>query len=119
MRRLDPRRLSLRARLAIVSALVFAVALSAIGLLLYFQTKTRLDTNIDRGLDTRAASLAALASQPRKMPAADDDFQLLSSNNTIIASSAPRADVSLLTGRELSTALTHRIRLWRGDDARL
>src|SRR4051812_38966630 len=119
MRRLSPSRLSLRARLAIVSAFVFAVALGAIGVLLYFQTKTDLDTNIDRSLDTRAASLAALASRPRTMPAADDDFQLLGRNGEIIVSSAPRAQASLLTSQELTKALTHRIRIWRGEDARV
>src|SRR5262249_9484174 len=37
----------------------------------------------------------------------------------IIASSAPRAQTSLLTAHELGTALEHRIRLWRGEDARI
>jgi signal transduction histidine kinase len=105
--------------MALTAALVFAVALGGIGLLLYVQTRRNLDDAIDRSLETRARSLATLASRPSQMPGSDDDFQLLTSRDRIVASSAPRATTPLLTNDELDEARHRPVRLWRGEDARL
>ena len=80
------RRLSLRAMLTLVFAMVMALVLAAMGSFLFFRTKANLDDAIRDSLRSRAGTLAeAVRAGGRQIPPGERDAEIARRDGTVVA----------------------------------
>ncbi|MQA73479.1 MAG: HAMP domain-containing protein [Solirubrobacterales bacterium] len=123
------RRLPIRVRLTLASAVVTAVVLAGVTLVLYANAQAGLNESIDDVLDAHAADLTAmarlvgvdgLAANRRPLPTSRaSSAQILAADGGVLATTRDPSQRPLLSPDERRRAAQGRITVTRGDSTRL
>ena len=95
------RRLSLRAMVTLVFAMVMALVLAGMGSFLFFRTKSNLDDAIRDSLRSRAGTLAdAVRAGAREIPPGERDAEIARRDGRVVAGNPllHRSEVAALAG---------------------